>query len=348
MAIKTQPPQSRRQREDAMRRVMELPDRDKFEVFEQLKDYLSSALSGESKEDQQLRQRKEALEAMRQVATHLGLKDGEAPTPKQFDQAAHEMSIEWTSAKVIRAYERWRNAKQALLDEWVPRSAAQRTLVRATTGRKRKHEEYLAGVRSWLETEPASQQMCDYDEWAAETNDKRSDDAAPLVKSNALRSALEVGWEQIKSAALGETTLDSAFRRKAALETKGGQEPLVGSTAAAVILGRSISELGTWISKAEFPSHVAKLNGTRVWRRTDIEDFHDGRVFPARREGCDQRLYVDQKEMAELMDKDWFILRRRIWQERWDVVPKPAGKAGRSWYWRRSAVEKWLKTREDA
>lgn len=75
---------------------------------------------------------------------------------------------------------------------------------------------------------------------------------------------LEIGWEQVKSAALGETTLDSAFQRKAAPATKGGEEPLVGRTAQ----HRRESLLGAWVRSAATSKDVR--TSLRMGRRGAI------------------------------------------------------------------------------
>jgi hypothetical protein len=63
---------------------------------------LGVELDRDSRAQQRVLLRKQALEALLQVADHPGLIAGEAPTIKQFDQAADELDLDWSGGKVIR------------------------------------------------------------------------------------------------------------------------------------------------------------------------------------------------------------------------------------------------------
>jgi predicted DNA-binding transcriptional regulator AlpA len=53
---------------------------------------------------------------------------------------------------------------------------------------------------------------------------------------------------------------------------------------------------------------------------------------------------VDSAELEQTLSMSRNRLKKHIWADRWDRVPKPVGKVGQQqWYWRRHAVEEWLK-----
>src|SRR4051794_21386608 len=99
-------------------------------------------------------QRREALEALRAVSEHLGLPAGEAPTMAQFDQAAGELGLDWSSARVVRIWECWRLAVEVFKGEREARSYIGRDFHATRDLSRKNQEEHLRGVKLWLRSRP--------------------------------------------------------------------------------------------------------------------------------------------------------------------------------------------------
>ena len=328
-----------------MRQILALPDRDKFIVFETLREYLGGELDAEGEGERQVRLRSEALEAMNQVALHLKLGEGKAPTATQFDKAAREIGLDWNSSKVVRAYTRWRNAAQAFRGDHVARTPKQRRLDRQVRGNPRTCEEYLAGVKKFLDTKPAKENVAEYSAWREDYNSQLADGEMPVACVSTLDSHLGIPWDSLKAAARGETSVVEASRKQ--FEATAGKQPLLSITNVARILERSPKSARDYVTEKPFPVPVAKINGSNVWRRKDVEAFHAGEHWPKRRHHGWQKRYIGAKEMRETLGFEQLYFNMLIRWKRWDRVPKPEGRiAQRQPYWKRAAFEKWLKKRK--
>lgn len=306
-------------------------------------DGTSRAREHETQADRELRQRQEALAALRRVQAHLGRDCDAKLTPREFDQAAPELGLEWNSAKVVRAWERWRLATEALVGNRVPPSPTRRVRRRETGGKSRTHEEYLTAVRAWLASEPDSRSSAAYEAFVAEHDERREGDEPPLPRYQAIRIGLSLHWSEIVAVAVGKMTLAEASKRATdAIGDEEGEETLIGRTTVARLLGRGHSHIGTLLAQETFPRPVARLYGNRYWRRGDIVAYGEGRPFATRREGEFQAEVLDSRELATLLGLTRKALRTRLWEERWDVLPRPSGHDAKFPYWRRADVEEWL------
>lgn len=134
--------------------LLGLSDQSKFDVLNVLAKDLGVELGEAGRKQQRAAARREALEAFLVVAEHLGLPAGEAPTMKQFDQAASELGLDWNSAQVIRVWERWRLAQEVFKGERGTRALLGRDF-RAVQDRSHKNrEEPIRGVKRWLRSRP--------------------------------------------------------------------------------------------------------------------------------------------------------------------------------------------------
>jgi predicted DNA-binding transcriptional regulator AlpA len=257
-----------------------------------------------------------------------------------------ELGLQWTSAKVVRAFGRWRNACQALKGGWVPETAQQRILRRSYFAQDRTHEDYVVAVREWLETKPAREFRTDYDDWTRDRNGRLKEGEKPLPGIKTVQNALPIEWERMLRIAKGDGDLADELQSAIAEATKDEAEPLVGLTAMALILGRSKQHAADWLARDDFPKPVARLVGKRVWLKEDIEAVRNGESFPKREPYSMQHLYMDQEGIEQILGKPYSSWGNKISQQRWDKVPKPAGRHARTYYWLRSEVYDWLARRD--
>ena len=94
---------NRTPREEALRRCMELPWLDMYEVWQVLGSYLVPAGARETDTSRQLRERGEAIACLKCAAVHLELPDGQAPTIAAYTRARAELDLPLTPGRLRRA-----------------------------------------------------------------------------------------------------------------------------------------------------------------------------------------------------------------------------------------------------
>ena len=333
----------------ALRRVLDLAPGDRLKVYAALRDDLGGVLGKESERERQARLRFEAREAMRAAASVLGLPGGQAPTVTEYKEAARQATLPMTFNAVYEAFERrWEIAQRFYRGDPVPATAGQRSARRGVLGSSRgRYEDPVAGLRQFLlqDPPPVSTGLADYEAWAKEENDRRSASEPRLIeKANHLRTSLRVTWESAKAVARREKTIEDA-RRERLDELLADSGPLVGGNLAAWMLDKTPSNFEKYRQRQGFPRPVARLSGGPLWRRSDIEGWRDGKRDFTDEEGALQGEVVDSAEIAERVGLPDSQMRNRVYEERWDLVPKPAGKAARRVYWLSEDVERWLAAR---
>lgn len=342
-------PLPKRELEALLNRVQRLADLDKFVLFDALREDLSAVVSEESPEAKLIRERQEALEAMRTVAQHLDLPLGEAPTAAQFDQTCKEIHLAWGKGKVIGTWERWSMAVEAFKGERRIESPQQR-LQRKGPYLATDREDYLKGVRLWLQSEPSSTGRDAYDEFVRQHNGEVKDPADRLVRATALRNALSLGWPQALAVARGELELDEAIDEALATELpRDRKNGLMGIAAIARFLRSSqqvVQEAADGGDK-RFPTPVARISGHRGWLYQDVHLYKRRHATPKRQEDEQQYLFMDKEEIASRLDIPLESLRRKITEKRWDLVPPPEGYISSGGpYWKRAKAEHWFKGQE--
>jgi predicted DNA-binding transcriptional regulator AlpA len=318
-----------------LRRALDLSPRDQLRILEALSAHLVSEFGFEIKRDREIQARVAALDALAAAAAHLDLAPGAAPKLPEYRQAARETALPLSHQQVIRAWGRWETAVQVYEGERPPLSPAQLATRRTMLGARRAHEDMLDGVRQWLATSPASTALADYRTWARAENDRR-DESEPRLVENAdyLRLRLGVAWLDVIAAARGEVDIEqrAAERLRSLLDEAG---PLIGIGVVARLLGTVPSVIVKYASRSTFPRSVATVEGDRVWLRSDIEAYRDGRRFPRRTENEWQDRLMDSSEIAGRLGISRDRVRSLIYEERWDRIPRPAGKVSRRYYWLR-------------
>jgi len=275
---------------------------------------------------------------VQRAAKHLGLPEGETPGVQQYEQVRKELGMELSAWTIERRWEAWSEVCKAARGERVRMSAPQRALLRTAKGYKTKGEEWVAGVREWLEGAPPYLRCDDYDAWA-EARNKEKPALPPARKAPTIRDALGLTWPETIRVARRDLSLAEAHARskKALKRESGGFVSLHG---VAVIRGLTLSQARNY-ARADhtFPAHVFTLHGARVWHWDDVEAHHQGRPFPKRKRGEMQGEVVDSHHITRLYGLTHKELYEAI-SRRSPEIPRPAGCVFR-YYWLRADVEAW-------
>ena len=339
-----------------LRRILDMAAQDQERIYAALGDMLEGPAGEEPVHEREMRARLEGVKAMEAAAAHLGLPEGKAPTSNQYKQAARETDLPMTWPAVYRAFEkRWGIARAFYEGKQVPPTASQRATRRAALGTKRGHEEPIECIRLFLNQEPPplSTTRADYESWAKEAQAQRASDEPRLhLYADGMRMSLRTSWDRILAVARGELTLDDAQRQRLD-EVLAECGDYIGISHAGWLLGMSGPTANKYRRRTGFPPYVAHLDGDCVWRRADIEAYRDHTVAYrtgerewAHEPDCLDEQLVTVKHIEALTGFPRKQIESRAYEERWDLVPPPAGKAARRLYWLRADVEAWERERE--
>lgn len=330
----------RRELEGVLRRAYALSSADQLALYETLAEYLGRGVGTESQRDAELKNRAEALRALEQASKHADLGAGRRLTVARFDRVARELGLDWNGARVIRAWGSWGQAKTALAGGRISESPGQRGVRRKSSGRKRSHEEYLAGVRAWLGTDPPSTSMRDYDRFAQESQGRPG---LPLVRYTSLHNALGLAWPEILAVARGEAEHIEMRRQSVeAIKPTAGPLELVGNREIALLLGVNMTCVHIRLRRGDLPSPVARLDGHPTYFLGDILAYCDHEPWPKRPPCAWQGQLIDSAQLAERLGIAELSVKASLWRRSWHLVPEPAGRAARSPYWMPDELERWF------
>jgi hypothetical protein len=325
----------RQELETVLRRFGDLTTRAQLRALEVIREYLGEEVK-ETEADREVSERQAALGVMRQVADELHLPEGQSPTSSQFDEVSKRLGIGWSTSRVVRAWGRWRFACEAFIGHRVRKSARQKAILEANTGKRRAYENYLTAVRLWLNTNPPIEEITAYDAWTREFNDDLPDDQPPVPLWSPIYSNLRVSFADVLRVARGEAELGDCHRRLG--DHRSDRGPLVSTNWIAGEHDLSEHQARHITHRPDFPKPVVKLSGTRAWLKTDVEAYFDDRPFPKRKEYELQEEFLSLAELAALMGKPPERLKSQTMRR-----PEPAGLVSRRRYWRKSEAERWLK-----
>jgi predicted DNA-binding transcriptional regulator AlpA len=332
-------------REEVLRRSFELPWEDLYEVWRVVGLYLEPAGARETKVSKQLRERAEAVDCLRRAAERLGLSPDEAPTIEQYKGVRGELGLPLSARQIELRWESWQFATLALTGERPVETSAQRSLRRAASGRRYGHEEYLAGVREWLDgpPKPASRTTKDYDEWAKRRNETSED--RPVVLTSGVEAGLTLPWHLALRVAKFELELDEAQRlRLEELTTASGPLRLISLGGVALIYKTGRSYANDLVRRTGFPPPVAVIAGSKVWYRKDVEAHQAGRKV-RRRAGELQEQLVGSGEYSRRTGWTKATIHGLVHSETPSVL-RPAGSVSGRTFWLRKDFEAWLVERE--
>jgi predicted DNA-binding transcriptional regulator AlpA len=338
-------PRERREYEAVMRHIYRLPVREQLMVFQALRDYLGGEVGEENIFDKEIHGRQGALEAMRRVADHWHLPEGEAPTTTQHKQAPAEVTAGWSVTRVGQAWGRYRFAQQAFRGEAVPQTVAQRSLRRSTSGRKNEREGHVSGVRRWLDTNPASRTKVDYDDYARQHNSDVLSGGSGLVivGSPALIAGLGLRWADVLRFCEDGADCD-AIRAEALREHLArdyGPLKVISSEGVGHMLGQSPSAVVYMLKRGELPVPVLILARARGWLIKDIEAFIAGRPIPARLENELRSQVMSTTEVAVFLGVTHSGLTSML-HKKSKTAPAPDGRLAQYHYWMREKTERWV------
>jgi predicted DNA-binding transcriptional regulator AlpA len=332
----------RRSREDILLRFKYLSSwQDQYKTYEVIQGYFIHSGPG-SERLRELRERAECVTAVARVAEHLGMTGGEVPGVAEYERARKELGIEPSAATIIRRWVVWREVCKAARGERVSQTARQRTQMRAAIKHRLKGEEWLAGLREWLESAPPSLCAADYESWADERNEK-SPNLPPVRTAKTIYSALGLPWRVTVKVAQRDLTLAEAqARRMKKLKRDSGE--FVTTNGVSFIRGITPAQARHCVQARTFPPYAFRLNRVRVWRRGDVEAHHRGEPFPKRKRGEMQHEIVASYHIMKLCGLTAKQLSEAI-HRRSSQIPRPAGCVSKYHYWLRPEVEAWSESR---
>jgi hypothetical protein len=331
-------------------RILELPASQQLRVHEALEEMLGEERLGiETERSRQVRARRDAVQAMREAAAHLGLAQGQAPGVAEFKRAARETSLRMGFNSVYAAFDkRWELATRFYEGMPIPLTAAQRRIQR--TSRRSRQDPIVALRLWWAETSPGRDAPAsDYRDWAVEQNERWPAGWKRVAESpRTLCRRLGVSWMEALALACGEKTLDEAQRdsKEARLREAG---PLVARVTAREMLG--LPRTGNSLWEADFPNPVARLYAQPLWRVEDVRAYVEGKRDFAHPTDALRHLYMDDHAVAGALDMDTSLLRKRLAAKSvgaYARIPPPAGtlRYGQRTrpYWHRPDVERWVES----
>ena len=285
-----------------LQRVTILSEQDQLLAYETIRDYLAaggrSALA-----DPQLDERGEALRIVRAVMEHRRLDDPHKLEVTHFNAAPEKVREGWKSGRVIRAWGTWRFAREALAGAKPRPTARQRALKSKAGVPGLQTDDYLAGLREWVATNPPKLVFRDYDEWVKEKNAALEADVLPFARYRQIRYGLGLSWKSVVSIARGEITLAEGTKKgvKKRVSVSRGPHDLVSSQDIVVMTGRSHGVVQAWMHLDSFPVPALVIGDRRFWIRGDVELFVQGKKNPARKHNELAGLYVTVAGAAEIL-----------------------------------------------
>ncbi|MEJ7891842.1 MAG: hypothetical protein WKF94_04320 [Solirubrobacteraceae bacterium] len=341
-------------RDELLEWALSLPLDDRYWIYDQLGEQLTDRPDEPSRVSEEVREQREALDAMQTVAGHLGLAKGVAPTSTQYRAAAKELGekLKMDANGVQRAWGLWNFARDAYEDRGarMPEAVRER-LSRGNKGqsRTRAPEAYLRCLRRWVESEgfdPSRTSRAAYDRFAEQYNANNLT-GFYMSTSAALFEGLGLWWRDIVAVAHGEYDLDEA-RRRTRKRRKDRSAPINREWLGIRQIGRAFKvsrpTAQRWTSDPTFPTPYIEINGIDRWLLSEIRAWRRRKPLPPRPPVPD---LMFRDELAKRLRVKPTTLSTDVSRRNWRRVPRPAGFVGRDYYWARSETEAWLQAREE-
>lgn len=198
-----------KQTRELIREILDLPDRERIEVFASLREDLDAQgnILEEHQTDEQNQKMRDAVEAFAAVRKHLDLSDDEARllTMAKYDKAQAELKLGFSAKKVVSAFDNsWDLVKKTALGGRLPVSQSQKWKRKAISQQSRLHYRHIVGIRMWLKTNPESKTRNAYNVWREKYNDENKGLEPLLVAHRTILAATTKSWEQVLSEAENE------------------------------------------------------------------------------------------------------------------------------------------------
>lgn len=336
-----------------LRRLLKLPMAQQLRAHRILSEALGGRLGKETERARQARQRGEAIEAMREASSHLGLATGAAPNVQEFKRAASDGVLSMGFRAAYAAFDNsWELATRAYEELPIPRTAAQRAIARQVSpggGGGRNFHEPLVGLRMWLDESPrdASLIPSGYHDWAIETNERRADGSRRVIETpDSVSSRLQVSWRYAVAIARGEMTQDEA-RTVYVDELLAESDRLVEIERVRAVLGALVE--ADDLEQPGFPKPLMWFRGELRWSKEDLLAYQKGKRYFGRDKGVAGDRFLGSEETAKILEMHPRTLEKKLREDPPDYlqVPPPSGVTGGSQYWERTDLELWIAERED-
>lgn len=349
-------PARRRALDEALKWALGLPIADMAVLHERVTAFLNaSGHAYEAKLDRGIRERLEAIDALRAAAGHLAPREAAAKklTIREYREAANALGLALSTQQVVRRWGRWTDANRELVGEAVSETPEQRFARGGFTpgvrppGRPRSKDPVRSLQEFMASGEPRS--VSGYNDWARRANRAIEDQSDRYPYYGVVYDVLAVPFEVAISIADPEnpTTIDDA--RSAYLErlkTTSGPLGLCNTQGVALVRDEPIYESRRLAAADELPPRAAMLNDSRVWRFEDIEAHAAGKPVADHDPDYLQDALLSSASLAEVLKRGeegvWSAVHRNSLS-----VPQPDGRAGKYAYWLRTEVERWVSENAD-
>jgi hypothetical protein len=327
-----------RDRDDVIRRALDLSRPEMLTVYEVLRDYLGAEVAGRSSVEEELTEREACRAAMRRAAEHLSRPEATAPTIRQYRAACAELDLDRTAHQIIKAWGTWGEAVRAYQGYWHHRTPAQRRQRSVALREAPLRLSWAEGLRRWLETAPSDVGTAAYDEWTRQYNARQALDADRAMSRSALRAAVSLRWPFMLAVGRRQTTPEIAHADCLSLAIEeAGPLRLGGLEIAGLALGLGRTRTQSALSRPDAPTRVAKLR-SRLYEIDDLLAFAAGESFPERQPDSRNGDFLHVHQVTACLRTDGARLSKIA---RGDVPgePQPAGKVGHVYYWLPTDVE---------
>ncbi|MGD0165876.1 MAG: hypothetical protein ABSC51_01105 [Gaiellaceae bacterium] len=320
------------------------PD-EQLEAYREIRDRVAAAPKppAATKAAERANTRLEALDAFRRVSEHLGLEEGKAPTPKQFDDGCKALGLSWNRSKVVRTFKSWRRGRDTFLGRPVSLSPEERRRRRRTADGKR--EGLVSGVKLFLDSNPKATTMAAYDDWRESYNETLPRGRLPVTKATHIVADLDRSWKHIIAVARGGKTLEEGENLKELQKKRGksycrGPYEFYALGDLIDVLRKSRKEVIRLANRRSFPRAVIQLPYGRLWLKDEVDQYKLGKFSPneGMKESALRNRYLTREEVMEREKlTDWQIRHGTADRE----LLEPEVYLGRVSLWLVETVEAW-------
>ena len=292
---------------DLLERFLALPAQEQFAHAQAVQEHLDASADGSTTYRlTKLAAQTAALDAMRAVADALGLEPGTAPTSTQFRETAPVAAPGVTINRVIRAFGRWRFARDVYEGHRPAAVHSARRLRRTQPGTT--VEAAISDVQKWLASKPISHLTTLYDAWVEKQKAGRGAGERVPLSRGGLSSLLGLTWELVLAVAENRMTLAEA---QAATSNAGslrerepdnfGPDDLIPVRVIAEMLGGvTIGTVQKRMRRQGFPPPALSTSRLRLWRRSDVELTLADQPVPERTPNDLRQKYLEAHEVSAL------------------------------------------------
>lgn len=339
----------KRARQDICLRFKDLSWQDQYEVYKFVSGFFFQSGPG-SDQLREARERAECVTSIQKVAAHLELEDEMTPGVQQYEKARKELGLRLSASAIIRRWVVWREVRKAVRGERVTLTVRQKEMLRVIQEQDYKDEEWLAGVREWLESRTTKKPYLAqaYSLWIIERNEQKPNQP-PLAHNEVISNNLALPWEKILQVAKRDASLVDA-QEQYLLEMKNENGMFVGLNAIALIHGVTLSKATRITEEPRFPPHVFKLSNGRAWYLEDVQAHRLGRFHPRRTVEELQDEIMTTAEVSGIIGLSPEQLLRAVRKNEvagaGKLAPRPVGQFSGQYIWFRRHVDGWLDAKQ--